>query len=92
VRIDGFEWDEDNVVKNIIKHDTYPDEIEETFYNPYKLRKTLQERYLLYGVTGSGRHLFIVFEIKGHAPKNLIRVISARNMTKKETSYYLRKK
>ena len=92
MRVDGFQWNENNVVKNIINHDTYPDEIEETFYNPYKLRKTLQERYLLYGVTDSGRYLFIVFEIKRHASKNLVRVISARNMTKKEKSYYLRKK
>ena len=91
MRIDGFDWDEKNVVKNIINHDTYPDEIEDTFYNRYKLRKTLQARYLLYGVTDSGRHLFVAFQVKTHAGKKLVRVISARNMTKKETSYYLRK-
>jgi uncharacterized DUF497 family protein len=91
VRIDGFQWDEENVVKNIIHHDTYPDEIEETFYNPYKLRKTRQDRYLLYGVTDSGRNLFIVFQIQQDARRKL-RVISARDMTKKEKSYYLRNK
>ena len=92
MRIDGFDWNESNVVKNIISHDTYPDEIEETFHNPYKLRKTLQERYLLYGTTDSGRHLFVVFQIKMRAGKRLVRVISARNMTKKEKKYFLRNK
>jgi uncharacterized DUF497 family protein len=90
VRIDGFDWNEKNVIKNIVSHDTYPDEIEETFYNRYKLRKTLQERYLLYGITDSGRYLFVVFQIKTHVGKKLVRVISARNMTKKEKSYYLK--
>jgi uncharacterized DUF497 family protein len=92
VRIDGFQWDEKNVVKNIINHDTYPDEIEEAFYNPYKLRKTRENRYLLYGKTDSGRKLFVVFQIKRDGLRNLARVISARNMTKKEKNYYLRKK
>ncbi|HEY7161692.1 MAG TPA: BrnT family toxin [Acidobacteriota bacterium] len=91
MRIDGFQWDENNVLKNILSHDTYPDEIEETFYNPYKLRKTLHDRYLFYGVTDSGRFLFIVFEFKKHAGKNLVRIISARTMTKREKGYYLSK-
>ena len=64
MRIDGFEWDETNTIKNITKHRTYPDEIEETFYNRYKLRKTKQDRYLLYGVTDSGRYLFVVLIFK----------------------------
>jgi|SRR6266404_5976142 len=67
MKIDGFEWDGANIVKNIIGHNTYPDEIEELFYNKYKLRKTKQDRYLLYGVTDSGRYLFVVFMIKKKA-------------------------
>jgi uncharacterized DUF497 family protein len=78
-------------IKNIIGHDTYPDEIEEAFYNKSKLRKTKQGRFLLYGVTDSGRHLFIVFIKKKKDGKNIARVISARDMTQKEKRYYKKK-
>jgi len=91
VKIDGFDWDEDNVFKNILTHDTFPDEIEEAFYKSYKLRKTKQLRYLLYGKTESGRYLFIVFIVKVKDRKRLIRVISARDMTSQEKNYYLKK-
>lgn len=90
MRIDGFDWDEENAIKNVLRHDAYPDEIEEVFYHRFKLRKTRQERYLLYGVTDSGRYLLVVFLIKTRATRNLARVISARDMTRKEKSYYLK--
>ncbi|HSE84392.1 MAG TPA: BrnT family toxin [Thermodesulfobacteriota bacterium] len=91
MRIDSFEWDEANIVKNISRHNTHPDEIEETFYNRYKLRKTKQGRYLLYGVTDNGRYLFVVFIFKKKNGKNIVRVISARDMTQKEKRYYRKK-
>ena len=91
MRIDGFEWDEANTITNITKHKTYPDEIEETFYNRYKLRKTKQDRYLLYGVTDSGRYLFVVFIFKKKKDHNIVRIISARDMTLKEKRYYEKK-
>ena len=88
MKIDGFEWDETNIVKNIIGHNTYPDEIEEVFYNKYKMRKTKQDRYLLYGVSDSGRYLFIVFMLKKRRGSNIAKVISARDMTQKEKRFY----
>jgi uncharacterized protein len=88
MRIDGFEWDEANVVKNVTRHNTYPNEIEEVFYNKYKLRKTKLERFLLYGVTDAGRYLFIVFIIKKKNNRNIARVISARDMKQQEKRYY----
>ena len=91
MRIDGFEWDENNVFKNVINHETYPDEIEEVFYHRHKLRKTHTKRFLLYGVTDSGRYLFLVFMVKKKDGMALARVISARDMTKMERSYYLKK-
>ncbi len=91
MKIDGFEWDEGNIVKNIAGHNTYPDEVEEAFYHKYKLRKTSQDRYLLYGVTDSGRYLFVVFIIKKQQGQNIARVISARDMTIKERHYYKQK-
>ena len=91
MRIDGFEWDEANAVKNIIRHNTYPSEIEETFYNRYKLRRTEQERYLLYGITDAGRYLFVVFIFKKKKDQNIARVISVRDMTQREKRYYQEK-
>ena len=91
MKIDGFEWDEANIVKNIMSHNTYPDEIEEVFYNKYKLRKTKQYRYLLYGATNSNRYLFVVFIIKKKKNQSIARIISARNMTTKEKRYYKQK-
>jgi uncharacterized DUF497 family protein len=46
---------------------------------------------LLYGVTDSGRYLFIVFMIKKKDKQNIARVISARDMTQKERRYYRKK-
>lgn len=91
MKIDGFEWDESNIVKNIVGHNTYPDEVEEAFYNKYKLRKTSQGRYLLYGTTDSGRYLFVVFIVKKQQGQSIARVISARDMTVKEKHYYKQK-
>jgi uncharacterized DUF497 family protein len=88
MRIDGFEWDEANAVKNVVRHNAYPDEIEEVFYNTHKLRKTKQERYLLYGVTDAGRYLFVVFIIKKKKKQNIAIVIRARDMTQREKRYY----
>ncbi|MCI0603135.1 BrnT family toxin [bacterium] len=74
-----------------VQHGAYPDEIEEIFYIKNKLRKTREDRYLLYGMTDEGRYLFVVFVVSRLAGKNVARVISARDMTKKEKSYYLKK-
>ena len=91
MKIDEFEWDEANIVKNIMSHNTYPDEIEEAFQNKHKLRKTKQERYLLYGITDADRYLFVVFTVKKRQGKSIARVISAREMTTKEKRYYKQK-
>jgi len=91
MRVDGFQWDAENAVKNVVRHDTFPDEIEEAFFNEYRLRKTQNDRYLLYGVTDSGRHLFVVFILKRIGRQNFVRVISAREMTRKEKQYYRKK-
>jgi len=84
----NFEWDQGNVDKNIIKHDIYPLEIEEVFFNkPNKTLKGRDDRYYLLGRTNTGRYLFIVFIFKAKT----IRVISARNMTKEEKRKYIKK-
>jgi hypothetical protein len=51
-----------------------------------KFRKGVlsEHRYYVLGQTDAGRGLFIVFTLRG----SLIRVISARDMSKKERSIY----
>ena len=86
VRWYGFDWDEGNRDKNLSLHGVTDDEAEQVFYgDPKVLRKS--ERLLAYGRTYAGRYLFVVFVLR----QGLIRVISAREMTKGERNFYRRK-
>ncbi|MCK4504818.1 MAG: BrnT family toxin [Candidatus Aegiribacteria sp.] len=88
----GFEWDEGNATKNWEKHDVSQSECEQVFFNkPLIVRRDsahseTESRYYVLGKTDSGRLLFVVFTIR----EKLIRVISARDMTKKEERRYFR--
>jgi uncharacterized protein len=88
--VTGFEWDEGNRDKNWINHQVSNTECEEVFFNlPLLLRpdlthSTTEVRYFVLGQTNTGRHLFIVFTIRN----DKIRVISARDMSKKERTAY----
>jgi uncharacterized DUF497 family protein len=86
----GFEWDEGNLLKNWEKHGVTAGECEQVFFNrPLVVshdEKHSEKEIRLYalGHTDSGRLLFIVFTVRN----NLIRVISARNMSRKERKVY----
>ena len=86
----GFQWDEHNTEKNWDKHNVSPVESEEVFFNrPMVAQKDLkhsqqEKRYYVLGKTDENRTLFIVFTIR----KTLIRVISSRDMNKKERKTY----
>jgi uncharacterized DUF497 family protein len=86
----GFDWDEGNLEKNWQNHRVPFWEAEEVFFNDPLLVRTDREhsaseaRYLALGQADSGRGLFISFTIRGE----LIRVISARDMTRKELRAY----
>ena len=88
----GFDWDEGNLNKNWIKHQVSNAECEEMLFNMPLLvaddRKHSQseERYYALGKTNEGRELFIVFTLRNQK----IRVISARDMNKKEREYYVK--
>lgn len=85
-----FEWDKHNQFKNE-KHDVHWTECEEVFFQQPLLMRADQthskkeNRYFVLGQTKAGRTLFIAFTIKY---KQIIRVISARDMTKKEIKIY----
>ncbi len=87
---DGFDWDAGNSGKNWTTHRVSDSECEEVFFNsPFVLRRDLEHsqeesRYYTLGQTDRSRGLFVVFTIRG----KLIRVISARDMTRKERRIY----
>jgi len=82
-----FQWDTGNV-EHILRHDVVPDEIEEACMNKPYVRKSVGGQYLIYGVTDSGRYLFIVGLNRG---KGIFRTITARDMTEREKSLHKRR-
>ena len=89
-RIEGFDWDQGNIEKNWERHKVSFLECEEAFFNrPLVVEEDTshsksERRYYALGRTNDGRHLFIVFTIRN----NKIRVISARDMNRKERRVY----
>jgi len=89
-QIIGFDWDEKNREKNWEKHGVLESECEEVFFNlplllqPDPSHSQKEPRYYVLGHTSPDRRLFIAFTVR----ENKIRVISARDMSKKERSIY----
>ena len=86
----GFQWDEGNVEKNWVKHKVSRAECEEAFFNePLLVASDLKHsgaepRFYALGQTDEGRLLFIAFTLRN----KLIRVISAREMSRREKKEY----
>jgi uncharacterized DUF497 family protein len=85
-----FLWDKGNKGKNFIKHKVSDQECEESFFDQKKkifkdvLHSHHEDRYILLGKTKEGRILFIVFMLR----QERIRVISARDLNRKERHLY----
>lgn len=81
-----FEWDEGNQNKNWKKHKVSISEAEEVFFDKGRkiakdfFHSAIEDRYIIIGKTKGERALFIVFTQR----KNRVRVISARDLNKKE--------
>ena len=86
----GFQWDSGNDTKNWDAHDVTCAECEQVFFNqPLVVRRDRaharsETRYYALGRTDADRLLFVVFAVRGQ----LIRVISARDMTGGEKERY----
>jgi uncharacterized DUF497 family protein len=86
----SFQWDRGNAAKNLVKHRVVDQECEEAFFDQNKkifkdvLHSENEERLILLGQTKSGRILFIVFTVRSEK----IRVISARDLNRKERHLY----
>ena len=86
----SFVWDRGYSEKSQRKHGVTHEECEEVFFDPQKrmLRDALhsngEERYIIIGATKADRVLFMVFTIR----KRMIRIISARDLNRKERHLY----
>lgn len=86
----SFEWDEGNIDKNLKKHGVTNQEAEEIFDNESSFifederHSAFEKRYMIWGVTNKGRQLSAFFTIR----ENKIRIISVRDMHKKERREY----
>ncbi|WP_028895276.1 BrnT family toxin [Syntrophorhabdus aromaticivorans] len=86
----GFEWDKYNSEKIKTKHDVTPVECEQVFFNlplitgSDEKHSQSETRFYVLGQTDAARPLFLVFTVRGEK----LRVISARDMNKKERRVY----
>ena len=87
-----FEWDKGNIDKNM-KHGVEDKEAEEIFGSKKKIfmkdekHSLKEERYMIWGKTNADRKLTIFFTLR----KDKVRIISARDMNRKERSTYEKK-
>lgn len=90
--LNGFEWNQGNARKSETKHDITRSESEQIFFNQPILvledskHSQTESRYHALGITDSARQLHVTFTLRNTG--TLIRVISARDMHKKERTVY----
>lgn len=91
-QVTGFDWDHGNARMSAGKHGVSQGEAERVFFNepllllPDPRHSQREPRYHALGRTDAGRLLHITFTLR--AGGTLIRVISARDMHRKERSFY----
>ncbi len=90
-KVIGFEWDDGNARKNE-QHDVSASEAEQVFFNSPLLvlsdlkHSEAEPRFHALGKTHEGRRLHISFTLRNNG--QYIRVISARDMHRKERMIY----
>lgn len=87
--IESFDWDKANIKKNEIKHNVFYKECEQVFFDKpiyFKDEKhsKIEDRFYAIGETKKSRLLIIIFTKRN----GKVRVISARNQSKKEKKLY----
>lgn len=90
--VEGFEWDYGNARKSVDKHGVSQSEAEQVFFNAPLLvvddarHSDAEPRYHALGRSDTDRRLHITFTLR--AEGTMIRVISARDMSRKERLVY----
>ncbi len=91
-KVVGFEWNEGNSRKSADKHSVSQSEAEQAFLDPRLLvlvddrHGDAEKRFAAYGRTVEGRRLHVTFTLR--RDETLVRVISARAMSRKERARY----
>jgi uncharacterized DUF497 family protein len=86
----GFQWDDGNTDKNLLKHQVQNWECEQIFFNEPLIilddpkHSFSEKRWAAFGKTDANRPLSVIFTERGR----LIRIISAREMNRKEKKFY----
>ena len=86
----GFQWDQGNSNKSLLKHHVEDWECEQVFFNEPLLvlddpkHSLVERRWAAFGRTDGGRLLVVIFAKRD----KLLRVISAREMNRKEILFY----
>jgi uncharacterized DUF497 family protein len=89
--IEGFDWDDGNARKSLDKHGVTQAEAEQVFAGEPLLAKDVRHseaegRFQALGQTIDGRRLHVTFTLRDNGKK--LRVISARDMNRKERAIY----
>jgi len=88
MKIEKISWDQETA-DHIFKHSVTPEEVEQALFNELDVAVIMrgrEGRYLAYGRTNGGRLLFIVWVRRHRRTK----IITARDMSKKERQFYKR--
>lgn len=91
-RIEGFDWDDGNARKSTDKHGVAQAEAEQMFLNEPLLlagddrHSRAEARFHALGRTDAGRLLHVTFTLRQGGAR--LRVISARDMSRKERTRY----
>jgi uncharacterized protein len=87
-----FEWDSAKATANIKKHGVSFEEAQSAFYDEFAIQffdddhSSNEERFLLLGMS-TGSRLLLVAHCEREAG-HVIRIISARKATKRESAFY----
>lgn len=87
-----FEWDESKATSNLNKHEISFDEAKTVFFDEFGLQfydedhSSNEDRFLMLGMSSSARLLIVCHCERSHGA--IIRIISARKATKRESAHY----
>lgn len=88
IKIKEFQWDKGNEEHILRRHNVTKFEAEDIFIgDPYFRIGRGGTRYV-YGQTSNGRYLFVVYL---YLEKGVARIVTARDMTKRERKLYLKR-
>ncbi len=87
-----FEWDPPKAAANLKKHQVSFDEAKSVFYDEFAVQffdeehSSDEERFLMLGMSSGAKLLLVCHCEREHG--QIIRIISARKATKRESAFY----